>query len=169
MKIKPIPKSVSEYLRLDTSSGSGLVWIKSPGGGTAVGKQAGHLHKKKQRWSVKFQGQLYYCYRIVYYLRTGIDPDQKQIDHAAHETNTNNNLRLATQSENMANTNIRSDNTSGIKGVSFDKGRNKWKSKINVGGREIYLGRFNTIEEAIHARRAGEVKYHGDFALLNPI
>jgi hypothetical protein len=169
MKTLPIPESISEYLELDESSDSGLVWIKYPGGGTAVGKQAGHLHQKKQRWAVKFKSKLYYCYRIVYYLRTGIDPGERFIDHATHETDTNNNLRIATQAENMANSNIRSDNTSGFKGVTFDKVRRKWKSRIHIDSREIFLGRFKTQEEAAHAYNAAALEYRGEFACLNVV
>jgi len=169
MKIKPIPESIRDFLELDKDSPSGITWKKYAGGKSKVGKHAGHLHQEKQRWVVTFKKKLYYCYRIVYYLQTGIDPGDRFIDHATHETDTNNNLRVATQAENMANARIRSDNTSGFKGVTFDKVRRKWKSKIHIDGREIFLGRFKTREDAAHAYNAAALEYRSEFACLNAV
>jgi hypothetical protein len=45
---------------------------------------------------------------------------------------------------------------SGHIGVNWDKGKNKWVSFIYKNGKTIRLGRFNTIEEAIAARKAAE-------------
>jgi DNA-binding XRE family transcriptional regulator len=50
-------------------------------------------------------------------------------------------------------------NKSGVKGVSFDKERNKWVAQIKVGGKSINLGRYETLEEAAEARRQAERKY----------
>ena len=51
---------------------------------------------------------------------------------------------------------VRSDNTSGIKGVSFDKRRGKWCAYITVRGKTRALGRFGTLAEAAEARREAE-------------
>lgn len=50
-------------------------------------------------------------------------------------------------------------NTSGYKGVSWDRFRNKWRATIDVQLKHINLGRFDTIEEAISARNAAIIKY----------
>ena len=50
----------------------------------------------------------------------------------------------------------RSDNTSGIKGVSFDKDRGKWVAQITFKGKWKFLGRYDTIQEAAEARREAE-------------
>eukprot|EP01038_Epipyxis_sp_PR26KG_P017467 gene17467-24167_t len=47
---------------------------------------------------------------------------------------------------------MRSDNKSGIKGVSFNSNRNKWEAYIMIDGIKIHLGLFKTIEEAKQAR-----------------
>lgn len=46
---------------------------------------------------------------------------------------------------------IQSNNKSGYKGVSWHKSSNKWISQISVNNKKIYLGIFNTPEEAAKA------------------
>jgi len=85
------------------------------------------------------------------------NPDNRtEIDHIDRDTSNNHvdNLRWTTRSENVLNTKIRSDNTSGHKNIYWNKSREcfqvkKFKDKI-----EIYLGAFKTLEEAIKARDA---------------
>lgn len=49
-----------------------------------------------------------------------------------------------------------SNNTSGYRGVSYDKARNKWRAYIKYRRKDILIGRFDTIEEAILARNIVE-------------
>lgn len=51
------------------------------------------------------------------------------------------------------------NNTSGIKGVSFDKSRRLWAAYINVHGKRVHLGRFSTLEQAQEARENAEKLY----------
>lgn len=46
-----------------------------------------------------------------------------------------------------------------VRGVCFDKSRNKWLSRINVGLKTIQLGRFESIDDAIKERLLAEIKY----------
>lgn len=48
------------------------------------------------------------------------------------------------------------NNTSGYPGVSWDVSRDKWKAQIKVNGKNIHLGRFDTLEEAIDCRKKAE-------------
>lgn len=54
-------------------------------------------------------------------------------------------------------------NTSGIKGVTWDKTRSKWKAQIIFKGKNYYLGRYSDIEEARKAREVAEEKIFGEF------
>ena len=54
------------------------------------------------------------------------------------------------------------NNTSGVIGVSKDK--NKWRSQIQVSGKTIFLGRFESIDEASIAYKKAEKQYSGDFS-----
>ncbi len=58
------------------------------------------------------------------------------------------NLRHVTQRKNCENASLRSDNSSGYKGVGFCKQTNKWKSRVTINGKRNYLGLFDTAEEA---------------------
>lgn len=55
---------------------------------------------------------------------------------------------------------LHSSNKSGYKGVTWLASRNKWRAYIGFKGKQISLGYFDTIDEAIVARKAGEEKYH---------
>lgn len=80
--------------------------------------------------------------------------------------NRRGNLRLGDKCLNSVNRGPASNNTSGHRGVSFDRSRGKWCARLKVYGRERYLGRFNTIEEAIAARRDAEAHYFAAFKVL---
>ena len=84
------------------------------------------------------------------------NPENKKcIDHknGNRKDNTINNLRWATLNENNYNAKIRKNNTSGVKGVSFDKKRNKYRVRINYNNKEKFIGYFNSLEEATIARQ----------------
>ena len=55
------------------------------------------------------------------------------------------------------------NNTSTVKGVYWDKSKNKWRAQIVFKGICYNLGRFNSLEEAKEARKKGEEKYHKPF------
>ena len=68
-------------------------------------------------------------------------------------------MRWATVIENARNSKIRSDNTSGVKGVSYHAKTKKWQARITIDGKDYHLGYYSTIEEAKQARfnKANEV------------
>jgi len=63
--------------------------------------------------------------------------------------------KITTLRRNRTNKN----NKSGIRGVCWDKSRNKWSVEIMIKGKKIHLGRFERMDNAIKARRAAEAKY----------
>jgi hypothetical protein len=86
--------------------------------------------------------------------------NKKCVDHIDNNRSNNNinNLRWASNKENSQNKIISKNNTSGIKGVTFDKKAKKWKAQIQIDGIQIYLGSFDSIDDAKQARikRANE-------------
>ncbi len=52
-----------------------------------------------------------------------------------------------------------SNNTSGVKGVYFDKSRGLWAAELKIRGKKHFLGRFLELKDAIEARKIAEEKY----------
>lgn len=55
------------------------------------------------------------------------------------------------------------NNTSGVRGVTFDKASQKWKAQIVFKGRNYYLGRYINKEDSIRARKMAEEAMFGNF------
>jgi hypothetical protein len=71
------------------------------------------------------------------------------------------NLRMASRSLNRINSGLRSNNTSGFRGVFWYKTRNKWAAGIKVNGRRTHLGYFDSkVDAAVAYAKAAEL-YHG--------
>lgn len=90
-------------------------------------------------------------------------------DHINGDTldNRKSNLRCATNSENLCNRRLQSNNTSGFRGVGWVKKDKRWRARLKVDGQEIVLGYFKTAEEAAKAYDEGARKVYGEFARLN--
>jgi len=73
------------------------------------------------------------------------------------------NLRECTHSQNKMNRPKQSNNSSGIKGVYFDKSRKKWGARILLRNNILKQKRFNSKEEAIDARKKWEEELFGEF------
>jgi len=93
-------------------------------------------------------------------------PDDKMIDHINLNKldNRRENLRVCTHQQNQFNTTKRSDNTSGFKGVYFDKQNQKFRASISIDGKNKYLGLFDTAEDAHECYKQAALKHHGEFA-----
>lgn len=89
-------------------------------------------------------------------------PDLLFTDHINQNKldNREKNLRTVTKSQNGFNTVLSKSNTSGHKGVYWDKFTKKWRAEIKLFYKKISLGRFTNIEDAISARKEGELLYH---------
>lgn len=107
---------------------------------------------------------LYKAHRIAWLYFYGGTPNI--IDHIDGDGTNNKiaNLRDATQSDNLCNRGIQSNNTSGYKGVSFNKCLDKWHAYIKRQGKRHHLGFYESAEKAHTAYIAALPKYHGEFA-----
>ena len=117
----------------------------------------------------RVHGRLILLARVVLCRMLGRELErEEEVDHINHIPldNRRSNLRLASRQQNVHNVGIRRNNTSGYKGVSFDKERSKWKAQIKINYRNVLLGRFDTPEEAHQAYCEAARKLHGEFAQL---
>ena len=94
-----------------------------------------------------------------------------EVDHIDRNglNNQRDNLRLCSRSENMRNQKLRTDNTSGYKGVSWNEKIRKWEGYICKNNRKINLGYFETKEEAALVYNQASIMVHGTFSSLNRI
>jgi hypothetical protein len=81
--------------------------------------------------------------------------DRNRLDNRKH------NLELSDKSLNAINSKTRKDNTSGHRGVSWEAKRGRWFVHIGVRGKNVYIGRYKTLKEAIAAYEAASLRYHG--------
>ena len=80
------------------------------------------------------------------------------------------NLRIATQQQNMMNQRIQKRRKSSrFKGVTWDKSKSKWMSQINLNKKHFFLGRFEIEEEAAITYNKKAKEFFGEFANLNPV
>lgn len=125
--------------------------------GDATGSQngEGYLH-------IQLQRRRYKAHRLAWLYVYGEWPTD-QIDHINRNRSDNriSNLREATNKQNGQNKSKRSDNTSGHPGVYWLKQSSKWRACIMHNYKLTHLGYFADREEAIAARKAGELRYWG--------
>lgn len=92
--------------------------------------------------------------------------DGKDVDHINGNglDNRKSNLRVCTHAQNLMNMKLRTDSTSGKKGVGFDKKSKSWRVQIIYNGIRKYLGRYKNKEDAINAREKAEIEFFGEYA-----
>lgn len=90
----------------------------------------------------------------------------EQVDHINRDRldNRKSNLRICTPQQNSMNKSKRSDNVSGIIGVTQHREGGAWKVYINISKKQIWGGSFLNKTDAIAARLKLEEKYFGEFA-----
>jgi len=81
--------------------------------------------------------------------------------------NQENNLRIATPGQNMANRRKRVRGSSKFKGVTWFKRQSEWRASIQVRRRYIYIGAFDMEEDAARAYDKAAQRHFGEFAFLN--
>lgn len=108
--------------------------------------------------------KVYRTHRLIYLYHHGYMP--KQIDHIDGNKYNNRveNLRECLPSNNSMNIGVKKNNTTGFKGVTWEKARNKWRTRVCVQGKTVYSGRFDDIELAELVAVEARNKYHGPFA-----
>lgn len=140
-----------------------LYWKVYRGRLAEAGDHAGSP-AKDGRLRLKIDGKLHLNHRIVFLMFNGYVPEY--LDHIDGDCTNNRieNLRPATKSENNRNVGIRKDNTSGIKGVHWNKRDKKWQAQIQIEGKRTCLGYFDDLELADLVAIEARNKHYKEFA-----
>jgi len=114
---------------------------------------------------IDVDGVAYRAHRLAFLFMNGRWPIG-DLDHINGNRSDNRilNLREATRSQNNCNASLRRNNKSGVTGVSWVRKLSKWTARVSLGNAPVYLGVFNTFDEAVTARKAAANKHYREFA-----
>lgn len=105
-------------------------------------------------------GILLKAHRVAWILITKNWPEH-DIDHinGIRHDNSFCNLRAVSRKENSQNQKKRQTNTSGCMGVTRRGSAEKWRVRISFNGKDIHIGDYGSLEEAVTARKQAEITY----------
>lgn len=157
-------KRAKELFALDPETGW-LTWKVYKSSRSAIGSRAGYVSTKDGYRRLQIDGVMYLEHLVIWLLVHGEFPT-RQVDHEnrTRDDNRPSNLRLATVSQNRANAKIRSDNTTGHRGVSPHKQTGKFNASYTLNGRKKSLGLYFTAAEAGDVARRKRLDVFGPFA-----
>jgi HNH endonuclease len=123
-----------------------------------------YVHRALKRVNGKQMRE--HLHRAILGLKHG---DSKYVDHIDGNglNNQKSNLRLCTMAENIRNQKLHRNNSTGFKGVSWNKQKKKFKAYIKRNYKNIHLGYYRTASEAGRAYDKASQSLHGDFARPN--
>lgn len=128
-----------------------------------VGNRAGTTMSDGYR-SVMIDQKRHYEHRIIFMMHHGFLP--KELDHIDGNPSNNciENLRESNRNQNMQNTKLPKNSTSGYKNVYWHKSTQKWKVQFNANKKRMFFGSFDDLELADLVAQEARDKYHGKFA-----
>lgn len=155
-------EELKKALNYDPSTGIFTRKIKSsnqkPGVIVGAKNKGGYLF-------AMINGERYSLHRLAWLYFYGRMP-HGDIDHinGVRDDNRIDNLRECSRSKNCMNKKINSNNVSGVKGVGWHAQRGKWRARIMTGYKSVFLGWFDSVEDAEKAIVEARNKMHKDFA-----
>ena len=153
---------INQLVEYNKDDGS-FVWKIYRGGKAKAGTPAGSFRADGYH-AICIDYHSYKSSRLAWFIVTGEDPKEFDIDHINGDVADNRfcNLRIATESQNCSNRKKRSDNKSGFKGVHA-MGK-KWAAQVCANKQRKYLGVFDTPELAYAAYINHANVMQGEFA-----
>jgi hypothetical protein len=114
---------------------------------------------------VAIDKKIYAAHRLAWLWMTGEWPEN-EIDHINMIKHDNRwgNLRHVSRSQNQMNVSVRSDSSTGLKGVYYDKSIYRWRPKIMIDGKRYTIGTFDCPAAASFAYQIAADKIHKEFA-----
>lgn len=83
--------------------------------------------------------------------------------------NRKENLRIVSSAQNATNVEITRGNTSGYKGVSYRKERNKWKTEIRKNYKTVFSSMSSCLHLAGLKYNHEAMRIHGEYVWLNKV
>lgn len=153
-------EKLRELLHYDPETGV-FTWTVKPANSAKAVTVAGHTGVIGYR-HIRVHGKLHLAHRLAWLYVYGTWPNGN-LDHINRTRSDNRiaNLREADHQQNGRNMSKRLDNTSGHPGVAWSCRKSKWRARIVHNHLDFHLGYFTTLEDAVAARKAGELKYWG--------
>ena len=131
----------------DTPTGN-LIWKVSESNRIKVGDAAGAVARNGRRY-IGVDGERLMAHRLVWFHQKGAWPAENLAPANGDYLDTRiENLIEQTAQETASKGKMKSTNTSGVKGVWFDKTKQKWAAQTVRNYRTIFHGYFSTIDEA---------------------
>lgn len=99
-------------------------------------------------------GRRLYAHRLSWELANGPILSDLEVDHRCHVRRCvrPDHLRLVTHKQNTENrSGAQRNSKSGVRGVSWDSRRSKWRACVTHDGRYIHVGYFDLLEDATAA------------------
>jgi hypothetical protein len=114
---------------------------------------------------VHHDGRPHQQHRVVWWVVYGEWP-KGEVDHIDHDRTNNrlSNLRVVDRGTNSRNCRLMKNNTSGHNSVHWDKKSKKWVANVCVNGKQTRIGQFDSLYDAIDARRFADerLEYHSN-------
>lgn len=154
-------KLLKELFKYHTESGL-MTRKTTPANNALVGSPVGGVNGKGYL-QAKIHGKSYLVHRLIFLYHHGYLPEF--IDHSDCDPLNNkiDNLRECTRGQNNRNSRLRSDSTTGIKGVSWSKRDKVWRASIRFENQVFNLGIFRNIDSAALAIKSKRDELHGRF------
>jgi len=152
-------RSILEY---NPESGQ-FIWKIRPRKRTPAGSVAGFI--REGRLLIGIDGRAYRAHRLAFLWMNGVWP-KNEVDHKDRNSLNNkwDNLREATRVQNLANRAVRKNSRTGVKGVYFDPRRKKYRASIGHGGKQIFLGHYDSLIAAQSVYTETAFKLNGEYA-----
>ena len=154
---------LQELLHYDPDTGE-FRWRLQKKKNHCAGDVAG-CRMRSEYWTIHIDGRNYRAHQLAWLYMMG-EWGRPMIDHRDGDPLNNRwrNLRLASAGNNAANRPRLCNNTSGFKGVTFNRRRGKGMAQITKDGRRYVPGYFDTAEAAHEAYVAAARLLFGEFA-----
>lgn len=159
-------ETLQKHMRYDQESGH-LIWVVPTGHRAKAGQAAGAPHSAGYRFVSVF-GRKYLVHHLVWLYHHGeLPPKHLDIDHKDGDRANSRieNLRLVSRTENLAGGRGRSNPI--LPGV-MPTPSGRYASAVHINGKRMYLGTFDTPEEAHEVHKVAHVKHFGEASKFHP-